>query len=67
MAAGEAVAYLPDYGLGDFDLVLSYTGGGSLRALRTRLGARRVRRRGVGSVGHVHVRPPTPGAPSCEA
>ena len=42
LAAGEAVAYLPDYGLADFDLVLSYTGGDSLRALRTRLGARRV-------------------------
>ena len=40
--AGESVEYLPPEGLGDFDLVLSYTGGGALEALRTRLGARRV-------------------------
>ena len=40
--AGETVDYLPADGLGDFDLVLSYTGGGALDALRTRLGARRV-------------------------
>ncbi|GLC24299.1 CgeB family protein [Roseisolibacter agri] len=39
---GEAVAYLPAHGLGDFDLVLSYTGGRALAALRARLGARRV-------------------------
>jgi spore maturation protein CgeB len=39
--AGETVPYLPHGGLGDFDLVLSYTGGGALDALRTRLGARR--------------------------
>lgn len=42
LAAGEAVSYLPPEGLGDFDLVLSYTGGRALDALRTRLGARRV-------------------------
>ena len=41
-AAGEAVEYVPRDGLGEFDLVLSYTGGGALDALRTRLGARRV-------------------------
>lgn len=29
-------------GLRDYDLVLSYAGGGALRELRTRLGARRV-------------------------
>ncbi|HEX8571012.1 MAG TPA: glycosyltransferase [Caulobacteraceae bacterium] len=39
--AGEAVAYVPAEGLGRFDLVLSYTGGGALDALRDRLGARR--------------------------
>ncbi len=40
--AGEAVGYLDDAGLVDFDLVLSYTGGGALDALQSRLGARRV-------------------------
>lgn len=39
---GEPVEYLPDEGLGAFDLVLSYTGGAALDALRDRLGARRV-------------------------
>ena len=39
--AGEAVDYVGD-GLSAFDLVLSYTGGPALDALRTRLGARRV-------------------------
>jgi spore maturation protein CgeB len=38
---GEQVPYLPDEGLGDFDLVLSYTGGQALEELRRRLGARR--------------------------
>jgi spore maturation protein CgeB len=38
---GETVPYLPPWGLRDFDLVLSFTGGASLRELRTRLGARR--------------------------
>ncbi|HET8612027.1 MAG TPA: glycosyltransferase [Sphingomonas sp.] len=41
LAAGERVEYLPPEGLGGFDLVLSYTGGGALDALRDRLGARR--------------------------
>lgn len=40
--AGEPVDYLPARGLADFDLVLSYTGGRSLEALRRLLGARRV-------------------------
>lgn len=40
--AGEDVSYLPEQGLGEFDLVLSYTGGQALRDLQTRLGARRV-------------------------
>jgi spore maturation protein CgeB len=40
--AGETVPYLPPDGLGGFDLVLSYTGGAALTALRDDLGARRV-------------------------
>jgi spore maturation protein CgeB len=40
--AREPVPYLPPDGLGAFDVVLSYTGGRALDALRTRLGARRV-------------------------
>jgi spore maturation protein CgeB len=43
LARGERVAYLPDGGLGDFDLVFSYAGGPTLGELATRLGARRVR------------------------
>ena len=42
IAAGKAVTYLPPEGLGGYDLVLSYTGGPALDALRERLGARRV-------------------------
>jgi spore maturation protein CgeB len=42
LEAGEAVDYLPDSGLRDFDLVLSYSGGAALDELRDRLGARRV-------------------------
>ncbi len=42
LAAGQKVDYLPPQGLGDFDLVLSYTGGGALDELIERLGARRV-------------------------
>jgi spore maturation protein CgeB len=38
---GEPVEYLPADGLGQFDLVLSFTGGRALDALRDRLGARR--------------------------
>ncbi len=40
LAAGRAVPYLPAYGLGPFDLVLSFTGGRVLEELRSRLGAR---------------------------
>jgi spore maturation protein CgeB len=40
LSAGERVPYLPPQGLGDFDLVLSYTGGEALTELRTRLNAR---------------------------
>jgi spore maturation protein CgeB len=39
---GESAPWLPSDGLGQFDLVLSYTGGAALDALATRLGARRV-------------------------
>ncbi|MDP8912948.1 MAG: glycosyltransferase [Pseudomonadota bacterium] len=42
LSAGAVVPYLPPQGLGDFDLVLSYTGGEALNALKRRLGARRV-------------------------
>ena len=42
LEAGQSVSYLPDEGLGEFDLVLSFTGGRALELLRTRLGARRV-------------------------
>ncbi len=42
LRAGQPVPYIPPGGLADFDLVLSYTGGDALDALRTRLGARRV-------------------------
>ncbi len=40
--AGRQVAYIGQRGLGDFDLVLSFTGGTALDALQTQLGARRV-------------------------
>jgi spore maturation protein CgeB len=43
MECGEHVPYLDAAGLASYDLVLSYTGGGALEALRTCLGARRVR------------------------
>jgi spore maturation protein CgeB len=39
---GAQVPYVPPNGFGDFDLVLSYTGGRALTELRNRLGARRV-------------------------
>ena len=42
LAAGEPVEYVGPGGLGDFDLVLSYTGGPALTELQARLGARRV-------------------------
>src|SRR5688500_3959136 len=37
LAAGQEVGYVPPQGLGGFDLVLSYTGGGALEALQSRL------------------------------
>jgi spore maturation protein CgeB len=36
---GEAPDYVPEYGYAGFDLVLSFTGGGTLEALRRELGA----------------------------
>lgn len=42
LQAGQHVEYLPAGGLGDFDLVLSYTGGRALTELKTLLGARHV-------------------------
>ncbi len=42
LLTGEPVDYLPAHGLGDFDLVLSYTGGKALKQLQERLGARTV-------------------------
>jgi len=42
LTRGEALSYIGPAGLSGFDLVLSYTGGGALEALRSRLGARRV-------------------------
>lgn len=43
LRSGKQVAYIPWRGLSDFDLVLSYTGGAALEALRSDLGAHRVR------------------------
>ena len=59
LSAGEPVAYIGPDGLGGFDLVLSYTGGAVLDALRTRLGARRV----VPVYGSVDPDVHRPGAP----
>lgn len=42
LAQGDTPPYLGPRALADFDLVLSYTGGQALSALRDRLGARRV-------------------------
>lgn len=42
LARGEGVPYITGRGLADFDLVLSFTGGGALDALRRDLCARRV-------------------------
>jgi spore maturation protein CgeB len=40
-ASGEALDYIGPRGLADFDVVLSFTGGGALDALEDQLGARR--------------------------
>ena len=42
LRAGRTVSYIGPRGLQDFDLVLSYTGGRALEALRDELGARNV-------------------------
>jgi spore maturation protein CgeB len=42
LANGSTIPYVGARGLADFDLVLSYTGGGAIEALQSRLGARRV-------------------------
>lgn len=42
LQAKEPITYVGPRGLGDFDLVLSYTGGGALEKLRSELGARHV-------------------------
>jgi spore maturation protein CgeB len=39
---GEVVPYIPPNGLADFDLVLSFTGGAALPALKAELGAKKV-------------------------
>ena len=42
LSAGEPLGYLGERGLADYGLVLSYTGGPALQALRRDLGAKRV-------------------------
>lgn len=42
LEAGESIGYIGKRGLKDFDLVLSFTGGGSLNKLREKLGAQTV-------------------------
>jgi spore maturation protein CgeB len=39
---GERIEYLPPDGLGEFEVVMSFTGGGTLEALARELGGRRV-------------------------
>ena len=60
LGEGAQVDYLPPQGLGDFDVVLSYTGGAALDLLRSRLGARRV----AALYGHVDPDAHRPGTPS---
>ena len=42
LRAGEVVPYIPAGGLSEFDMVLSFTGGAALDALKVELGAREV-------------------------
>lgn len=65
LQAGETIAYIGPRGLKDFDLVLSYTGGAALDALRDRLGARLA----LPLYGHVDpvVHRPAPPQPRYEA
>jgi spore maturation protein CgeB len=59
---GENVDYIGSGGLAEFDLVLSYTGGGALDALRQDLGARRA----VPLYGHVDPEVHHPAAPQLQ-
>jgi len=65
LEAGECVPYIAASGLGDFDLVLSYSGGRALDEFRTRLGARNV----APLYGHVDpdLHHPTPSLPHYRA
>lgn len=58
--AGRELSYIGPRGLADYDLVLSYTGGAALDALRQRLGARRV----LPLYGHVDPAVHRPAAPA---
>ncbi|WP_426955080.1 CgeB family protein [Muricoccus radiodurans] len=60
LAAGEPVPYVGPEGLGGFDLVLSYTGGDALDALRRQLGARRVAPLYGSADPSIHSPAPTP-------
>lgn len=60
LKSGRPVPYIGERGLRDYDLVLSYTGGGALHELRTRLGASRV----APLYGHVDPSVHHPVAPS---
>lgn len=57
---GLDVPHLPQDGLSRFDMVLSYTGGSALRALRERLGARRT----AALYGHADAAVHRPASPS---
>ena len=59
ISRGETVPYVGPRGLGDFELVLSYTGGLALKELRVRLGARLV----IPLYGHVDPAVHRPAAP----
>jgi spore maturation protein CgeB len=59
---GQTLSYVGPRGLADFDIVLSYTGGGALDALRDRLGARVA----VPLYGHVDPDVHRPAAPRPE-
>jgi spore maturation protein CgeB len=59
VSRGETVPYIGPRGLGDFDLVLSFTGGPALAQLRSSLGARLV----VPLYGHVDPDVHRPAAP----
>lgn len=65
LRSGRSVPYLPQDGLKEFDLVLSYTGGKALQALKSELGARRVAPL-YGSVDP-EVHSPVPSLPHYEA